>query len=133
MADDDATAQDDAIAAQIEAATKDRALAFDDPQALVESVKEWMQENLPDEVSACYWVTLSHKRDKGIAVEIAKVPANLRLKLVLGEETGGLGVFTRDFDATRFHAKWSIGAGVVTDYTDVTKLDPFVGFTVKLG
>lgn len=130
---DDLTAEDAAFAAAVTNEAQAQALALDDPDKIAENVKEWIQENFPDEVSTAYWITMSkhHERDKGIAIEIAKVPYDLRLKAVLGEWSGGIGVFTQDYDAERFHCKWAIGAGFVTPYADLGKLLPFIGVTVR--
>jgi hypothetical protein len=131
----DLTSEDAAFAAAVAGEAQTQALSLDNPAKIAENVKDWIAENFPDEVATAYWVTISahHDRDKGIAIEVAKLPYDLHAKVLMGEWSGGVGIFTRDFDASQFHAKWSIGAGIAAPYANLEALRPFIGVTVRFG
>lgn len=109
------------------------ALSIDNTDRIAENLKDWIAEHFPERVATAYWVTLTgHRdRDKGIAVEIARLPADLHAKALAGAWSAGLGVFTDDFDLRQFHMKAAIGAGAVVRYSEPSKLLPFFGFTVS--
>ncbi len=140
MADENATepavttpAEDSEFAAAVVQKATTLALSIDDKATIAEKLKDFIAETFPERVSTAYWVVLTqHKdRDKGVAIEICKLPASLHAKALAGGWSAGLGVFSDDFDLSKLHAKASIGAGAVIRYSDPSHLLPFVGVTVR--
>ena len=94
---------------------------------------------LAERIGIAYWVTVAeHPRlhghawelgkSPGLSLEIATPPAGSHLELLFGVRSGGVGLFTRDFQGKR--ARWSFGAGAITKYS-AGVVHPFVGLTVK--
>lgn len=118
MADDKTEA---AITKQAEAL----ALAFDNPEALARRLAEWIKENYPEKVAQAYWITAERERDKGIQVEIVRLPWTWAQKLRLGVNglIGGktIGANLSSVVWQDLAGRWSVfvGLGAVTRYAEL--------------
>lgn len=124
---------DDSAAIEIAEQAEHFLMVFRDAEKAAEKLAEWVRENYPERIATAYWITITEQRDhdKGIAIQIARLPWTLQLKALLGRWSAGFGVFTRPYDVQQFKAKVSVGAGAVAPYDDLGKLMPVLGIAVK--
>lgn len=106
---------DSARAEEIAQKAQDLLLVFKDPAAAAVRLGAWIQEKYPERISAAYWVTIDADRDKGIGIEVYRLPADLHLKVLLGAWSGGIGIF-HDVAVGTSPAKLSIGLAAVRPY-----------------
>lgn len=123
----------DPVATAVALKTAQLAMSFDNPKAIAEHLADWMKETLPSDVYTAYWVTITKEkeRDKGIALEVLKLPYNLRIRLLLGARTGGFAA-TEDFkiNTEQIHARVFVGLGAVTEYDKLGSLKPVAVFGI---
>jgi len=132
---------EDKTQAEIAKQAQALALAFDDPAALARRLGEWLRENYPERVAQAYWITASGGRDKGLQVEIVKLPLKFaqRLKLnlsaLIGGKTAGAAITSEVWQD--LSGRWSVlvGLGAVSRYADILdggKWEPVATIAVKV-
>lgn len=115
-------------------------MIFRTPELAAKKVVDYMREHYPDRVSAAYWITLSRpadlkagtaERDRGVAIEIYKLPWRLRLQALIGSRSGGVGVFTPEIDIERMRVRVSVGVAAVAKYARPNEWSPVAAVTVR--
>jgi hypothetical protein len=91
--------------------------AFRDPEKALEKLRGWMEDHYPERIRTAYWINLRTKeKDKGVEFEIYKLPYDIRLGALLGQQSAGLSISKKIIDVDKYEL--SLGLGYVMDIHD---------------
>lgn len=116
---------DQNVEAEIAKRAEQLALALENPETIIRKLAEWIKTNYPERVAQAYWISAKRERDKGLQVEIVKLPWTWadRLKLslngLIGSKTVGASLSSTLWQD--LSGRWSVmvGMGAVTRYLDL--------------
>lgn len=132
---------DQNVEAEIAKRAEQLALALEHPETIARKLAEWVTKNYPERVAQAYWISAKRDRDKGLQVEIVKLPWTWadRLKLslngLIGQKTVGANLSSMVWQD--LSGRWSVlvGVGAVSRYSDLVdggKWQPVATIAVRV-